>query len=237
MTFPTMLDLVGAVTGAILSLMVLSYLLGDNPAFRFAVHLFIGVSAGIAAAVAIRNVIIPQVLLPLFDLGDPIGWLWTALLFILSVLVLMKLSPRFGRVGNVPMAYILGVGAAVIASGAVLGTIFPQVEAASDLFNLRTLPSDTPLNSLMSLINRIILIIGTLSTLAYFHFSARSRPNTPSQRFGIVEYAAGFGQFFIAVTFGVLFAGVLTAALAAWIDRWNFIVQLLDSLAAVIIGS
>lgn len=237
MAFPAVLDLVGAVIGAVLTLMVLSYLLGDNPAFRFAIHLFIGVSAGIAGAVVVRNVIIPQVLLPLVDLSDPINWLWTVLLLLLSVLVLMKLSPRYGRVGNVPMAYIVGVGAAVVASGAVLGTIFPQVEAASDLLNFKTTLSDEPLSSLLALINNLIMVVGTLSTLAYFHFSARSQQNAEPKRPAVVEYAAGIGHIFIAVTFGVLFAGVFSAALAAWINRWNFILQLLDSFAAFVIGS
>ena len=237
MAFPSVLDLAGAVIGAVLSLMVLSYLLGDNPAFRFAIHLFIGVSTGIAGAVVVRNVIVPQVLLPLIDLSDPIGWLWTVLLFVLAVLVLFKLSPRFGKIGNVPMAYIVGVGAAVVASGAVLGTIFPQVETASDLFNLRTMPADTPLISLLALFNRIIMIVGTLSTLAYFHFTARSQPNSLPKRPALVESAAGIGNFFIAVTFGVLFAGVFSAALAAWIDRWTFITQLLESFASFVIGS
>ena len=44
------------------------------------------------------------------------------------------------------------------------------------------------------------------------------------------EYAARIGQVFIAVTLGVLFAGVFSAALAAWVERWNFIVDFLTSL-------
>ncbi len=237
MTFPTILDLVGAFIGVILSIMVLSYLVGDNPAFRFAIHLFIGVSAGIGAAVVLRNVVIPQVILPLLEVGDMAQWLWAVLVFLLSFLVLLKMSPRIAKLGNVPMAYVVGIAAAVVASGAVLGTIFPQVEAASDLFNLRTMPDDTPFNSLLALINRFIMITGTVSTLAYFHFSARSRQNTPPARPAFVDYAARIGQVFIAVTFGALFAGVFSAAFAAWIDRWNFIVQFLDALAAAVIGS
>ena len=31
--------------GAVLTLMIFSYLLGDNPVFRLALHIFIGVSA------------------------------------------------------------------------------------------------------------------------------------------------------------------------------------------------
>ena len=36
------LDIIGAVLGAVFTLMVLSYLLGDNPLYRLALHLFVG---------------------------------------------------------------------------------------------------------------------------------------------------------------------------------------------------
>jgi hypothetical protein len=133
------------------------------------------------------------------------------------------------------MAYIVGVGAAVVLSGAVLGTIFPHVSAASDLIDLRTLPADTPLASLTGLLNRFIAVVGTIATLAYFHFSARSVPNAPAVRPGWVEYAARVGQVFIAVTLGVLFAGVFSAALTAWVDRWNFIIDFLTTIASALL--
>ena len=86
--------------GAALTLMVFSYLLGDNPAFRFSIHLFVGVTAGLVGAVALRNVILPYILLPLLDLSDFTGWLWSLGLLLLSVLLLLKLAPRFGRLGS-----------------------------------------------------------------------------------------------------------------------------------------
>ena len=236
MIFPTTADLVGAIFGIILTLMVFSYLLGDNPAFRFTLHLFVGVSAGLAGAVAVRNVIIPQILLPLLSFGDITAWLWSFALFLFAVMLGFKLSPRLNRLGNIPLAYIVGIGAAVVASGAVLGTIFPQVLAASELFDLRSLPSATPFASLAGLINRFIAVAGTICALAYFHFSARSVPNAPAQRPAFIEYMARIGQVFIAATFGVLFAGVVTASLAAWVDRWNFIAGFLTTLASALFG-
>lgn len=235
MIFQTTADLVGAIVGIILTLLVLSYLLGDNPGFRFAVHLFIGVSAGLAGAVVLRTVIVPYILLPLIDFSDLSAWLQAVFLLILSGMLLLKLSPRLGKLGNIPMAYVAGVGAAVVLSGAVVGTIFPQVSAASDLIDLRTLPTDTPLASLGGLINRFIAVVGTVATLAYFHFSARTVPNAPAARPEWIEYAARIGQVFIAVALGAVFAGVFSAALAAWVDRWNFIVDFLTTIASALL--
>jgi hypothetical protein len=70
--------LVGAVA-FILTLMTLSYLVADNPAFRVAVHIFVGVAAGYVAAVAWWQVLWPDLLLPLAngplskgDIGIPL---------------------------------------------------------------------------------------------------------------------------------------------------------------------
>ena len=47
-----MADLIGATLAFVLTLLTLSYLIGDNPLFRFAIHLFVGVASGIAVVIA-----------------------------------------------------------------------------------------------------------------------------------------------------------------------------------------
>ena len=54
------LDLIWAMVGFVLSLMIFSYLVGDNPLFRFAASLFIGVTAGYAAVILLYQVIFPD---------------------------------------------------------------------------------------------------------------------------------------------------------------------------------
>ena len=50
-------DLIGAAVGLALTVMILSYVLGDNPLFRIAMYLFVGVAAGYAVVVAVQNVL------------------------------------------------------------------------------------------------------------------------------------------------------------------------------------
>ena len=50
----------------LLTLFIFSYLIGDNPLFRIAVYIFVGVSAGYVAAVACRQVLWPDLFFPLF---------------------------------------------------------------------------------------------------------------------------------------------------------------------------
>ena len=60
------LDLVAGILGFIFTLLIFSYLIGDNPLFRVAIYIFIGVSSGYIAAVALWQVIIPRLLYPLY---------------------------------------------------------------------------------------------------------------------------------------------------------------------------
>ena len=216
-------DFINLITGGIsflLTLMVLSYLIGDNPAFRVAVYIFIGVSAGYAAAVAWHQVLYPRLIVPLIS-----GSLLTIVPLVLGLLLLLKLSPRVARLGTPSMAFLVGVGAAVAVGGAVMGTLLPQTWASMNVLNL----SDAGQYWLEHLGEGIVMLVGTVTTLVYFHFGAKATATGP-QRGKLVSGLSWVGQGFIAITFGVLFAGVLVAAMTALIERLNFIIIFLSSL-------
>jgi hypothetical protein len=206
-----MLDIVGGLIGFLLTLMVLSYLIGDNAFFRVAVYLFVGVAAGYAAAVAWWQVLMPRLVTPLIYGPDRVLALCG---LILGILLLMKLSPRTSRLGNPAVAYLVGVAAAVGIGGAVIGTLIPQAQAS-----INTMDLSNAGNALLErFIYGLLMLIGTITTLVYFHFGARSTPAGP-QRNRVVTILAWIGQVFIAITLGVLFAGVFSASLAALIGR------------------
>lgn len=205
------------IIGFLLTLMVLSYLIGDNALFRFAIHLFVGVSAGYVAAVALFQVIWPYLLNPLAT--APLlerGLLIVPL--VLSALLLMKISPRIGWLGGPAVGYLVGAGAAVAIGGAVLGTIFPQVLSAAEPFDIVGL-TERGINPLQPLFNGVVMMVGTIGTLAYFHFGAHRKEDGSVKRSGMIELVAWFGKLFVALTLGVLFAGVYAAALSALIER------------------
>jgi hypothetical protein len=214
-------DLVTGFISFLLTLMVLSYLIGDNPAFRVAIYLFIGVSAGYAAAIAWNEVLKPRLFTPLIQGG------WTNLLllvpFILGLLMFTKLSPRMARLGGPSLALIVGVGAAVAVGGAVLGTLFPQTAAVVNQFDLPPIAEGWS-TWLGKLGEAALMLLGTVSTLVYFHFSSKSTPAGP-KRGKLIELIAWVGQVFVAITFGVLFAGAFAAAMTALIERMNFLIS------------
>lgn len=203
----------------LLTLMVLSYLIGDNALFRFAIHIFVGVSAGYVAVVAIYQVIWPYLVIPLSDENVSLPQKGLLLIpLVLSALLLMKVSPRLGWLGGPAVGYLVGAGAAVAISGAVLGTIFPQVAAAAEPFDVIGL-TQLGINPLQSLFNGAVMLVGTIATLAYFHFGAHRNEDGSVKRNGLIEAIAWVGKLFVALTLGVLFAGVYSAALSALIER------------------
>jgi hypothetical protein len=214
-------NVVDLVTGGIsflLTLVVLSYLIGDNPAFRVAIYIFIGVSAGYAAAVAWHQVLYPRLIVPMLS-GSFAERLLMVVPLVLGLLLLTKLSPRTARLGTPPMAFLVGVGAAVAIGGAVMGTLFPQTRASMNAFDL----TGAGQYWLERLSEGAVMLVGTVTTLVYFHYGAKATPSGP-QRPKLVSLLGWVGQVFIAVTFGVLFAGVFVAAMTALIERLNFLI-------------
>jgi hypothetical protein len=222
-------DFIGALVGFTLTLMVFSYVFGDNLLFRLALNIFIGVAAGYAAVVAWYNVIWPQLMLPLIS-GTQAERLFALFPLVLSGLLLLKLSTRLTHLGSAAIAYLVGVGVAAAIGGAVLGTLFPQVSASINLFDMGAASTVEGASSLERLARGSVILVGTLTSLIYFHYGARPRPGEPSKRPEWLESLGWVGQVFIAITFGALFAGVYSAALTALIERLHFLGDVIISL-------
>ncbi len=211
------LDLVTGILSFLFTLLVFSYLIGDNPLFRIAVYIFVGVSSGYIAAVAWWQVIYPRLIYPLvFGSMLEKGFMLVPLLG--AVLIFMKISPRLAGMGRIAMAFMVGVGAAVTIAGAVSGTLIPQVMGAINVFDL-TSASLRNVNLIETLFNGAFILAGTVFTLTYFHFGARPKADGSMHRMGLIELSAWVGRIFIGITLGAVFAGVYAAALTAFIER------------------
>lgn len=213
------IDLITGAIGFILTVMVFSYLIGDNPLFRIAVYLFIGVASGYAAAVIVNNVLFAK--FQSLPLNDPTQLAIGLIPFLFAVTLLAKLSPRLSWLGTFAMAVLVGVGAATALGGALAGTLIPQAEAAMEALTPR---------SFLDLVEGGVMLAGTVATLAYFQFGAKRVSDGTVKRNVLLEALAWLGRIFIAVTLGVLFAGVFMAALTAMIERLSSLIHFVSSL-------
>lgn len=219
-------DFIWTLVAFLLTIFVLSYIMGDNELFRLAIMLFVGVSAGYAAVTIIYQILLPRLIVPL--IASPLAEKTLLIIpAVLGILLLFKLSTKLSVLGTPSMAFLTGVGAAVAIGGAVTGTIFGQINGAIAPFDLAGLSASSAGTQLLG---GIILLGGTVASLGYFHFGARKTEGQAATRQSIfMQTLSKTGQIFIAITLGALFAGVLAASLTALIERLDFLLDVIKS--------
>lgn len=235
-------DLISTSLASVLTVMVLSYLVGDNPLFRIAMHLLVGTAAGYAGAIAVHNVLRPGLVDPLIEAGlegllSPAGLPTLILPWILVITLLLKASPTTSRLGTPAMAVLVGVGAAVVVGGAISGTLIPQTLATMQSLNPGVVGTASAGVRLERLLDLVIILIGTLTTLLYFRFSSREgEGDTPLANVagitipGPLSLLRAVGSGFIAITFAVMYAGAVAATLIILSERVQFLRDTLSEL-------
>jgi len=223
MNLPTdWINFVMTFVSAILTLIIFSYIFGDHFLYRITIALFIGVTAGFGCLSVIQSILYPKLIQPV--LQDPTqGVIKIIVPLSLSLLLLFKLSQRWSFIGNPSLALMAGVGAATVVGGAIKGTLFPQVLASINQFDLQAM-KPSGVNPLVGIVEGGIILIGTITTLAHFHFGARSSSEGKARRGIWIEMFSWIGQLFIAVALGWIFSGVLRAGYVALLDRVRFII-------------
>ncbi len=117
-------DLVGAWLGIFLTMCVLSFLYGDNPFYKLAEHLFVGVSIGYVVVVQIKNNFYVKLERGL-DVWDVVPALLVALMFV-------KLgSRRLAWLGRFPLAFVVALYAGQSITGLVGSDLGDQIKVAS----------------------------------------------------------------------------------------------------------
>jgi hypothetical protein len=232
MISPALIDLITGGLSFLFTLLIFSYVIGDNPLFRGAAYVFVGVSSGYIAVIAVWQVIVPRLIYPLLsaaatgEIINPVTMLPLGLILFGG---LMLLLPRRAALGRIPLAFLVGVGVAVTLTGALGGTLIPQVMGTINAFDM-TAATARGITFVEAIANGVIILIGTVLTLAYFHFGARPKPDGSMHRSGLIEALAWGGRIFIGIVLGTVFAGVYAAALTALIERISSLINFILSL-------
>lgn len=205
--------LITGLTATLLTLLVFSRLLGDNPAFRFAQYLFVGVSLGYAFVVVYHQVLRPNVTALLADSADPARLGLRLVPFLLGLLLLARVTGRQSAswLANIPLALLFGVGAALALGGALVGTLWPQIRDT-----MQPAGSDP-----LALAGAALLVLGVVLTLCYFYFTVPRA--TPAGR--LIGAGAAAGRWLLMVAFGFFLAGSVITYLTALNGRLEFLVD------------
>lgn len=215
----TQTQLVIDLVAVLLTLMVLSRIIGDNPLFRVSQYLFVGVSLGYAFVIVWHQVLWPQ--LQYITAGN--SPIFNAVPLLLGLLLLPRIIGKqsLSWLANIPLGFIFSVGAAVALVGALGGTLLPQVVATIQI------SLDSPP---LEIIGSFLLVVGVIAVLSYFYFTV------PGQK-GLARFStfgASVGRWWLMATFGFFLAGSLLTYLAALNDRLVFLVGWVVRLLMVI---
>lgn len=203
--------------GAVLTLLVLSYLIADTLLFRLAQALFVGVAIGYGMTLVIHRVLLQGVIEPLLT-GGPEALVLLAPL-VLGFLLLFKSrsgGELWSVLGNVPLGYLFGVGAALALGGALVGTLAPQFAATTAL----SFKSGNPLD----LVNNVLILFGTLGTLLAFRFTT-GFPGPLRVWSAVGHFWGGLGRLFLMAALGALLAGALTARVSILVSQVYFLLH------------
>lgn len=217
------METIGPFIAAGLTLMVFSYIFGDNVLFKLASHIFVGVAVGYAILVVWH-----QVFYPALTSGNLISVLPA---LILCVLLIFKIRPTQGGVtnalGSLALAFVLGVGAALAIGGALFGTLLPQTSAVANIsLNPTHYPDTENEVGLVIWLNNIIIVLGTIGTFFYFTFAVRSEGVLGGLRESFVRFWAGMGRLMLIFTLGALFANTVSSRVALLVSRLQFLMGL-----------
>ncbi|NLS77735.1 MAG: hypothetical protein GXY76_10790 [Chloroflexi bacterium] len=211
-------DAIGLWVAAILTLIVYSYLFADSGLFRLAQYLFVGVAAGYAVIQAWHGALLPRIQAFIAAPQEH----WTLIIWlVLGLLLFVRKVPALRWFSKIPVAYLIGVGAALALGGALVGAILPQVSA---LF-VSLSPRDYGGGQLgiERAISQGLLAVGTLGTLLYFYFTSGGRVSWSRFWNGFARGWGRLGKWVILITLGALFGGTVMSRISLLLGRLQFL--------------
>jgi hypothetical protein len=195
-------ETIGIWFGAFLTLCIFSFLYKDNPFYKLAEHLFVGISAGYWATLEYHNVFRP-------NLWDPLtreGRLLLIVPLIFGLLLFSRFTKKYSWLSRWPMALIIGIYAGITIVGYGSGDLILQIQA-----NLLPLWTDNWLTS----VNNILLTVGVITGLIYFFFSKEHK--------GALGAGAKVGIWFLMISFGASFGYTVMSRMSLLIGRVYFL--------------
>jgi hypothetical protein len=225
---------------ALLTLCVFSFLWRDNPFYKLAEAIVVGVTAAYWMVVAFWEVIVPNLigkLLPslvqswampgLSAQREEAWWIYLVPLT-LGVMLLWRLSPKGAWIGRWPLAFVIGSTAGLRLVGFIQADFLSQIRASIiplAVFAPQTAADGSPLFDpaghpivgfeFWDSLRNIVIVLGVLSCLVYFFFSFEHK--------GWVGRTARVGIWILMITFGAAFGYTVMGRIALLAIRLEFL--------------
>jgi hypothetical protein len=182
---------------ALLTLAIYTILFGDNPIYKFAEHLLLGLTIGYSLVVTVKSILIPQAVTPIAA-----GNLVAIIPVVLGSVMFLRVHPKLAGWSQIPLALLIGAGA---------GASIPAMMQA------RVLKQASATISGSGTVDGVMILFGVLVTLMYFVFT---KPHS-----GGWGKAAVAGRYFMMIFFGATFAYTVMSRMALLIGRLEFLLS------------
>lgn len=181
---------------AILTIAIYSFLYKDNPVYKAAEHLLVGLTVGFSVVIVYYNGVLPNLLTPLFQKGDLI----LIIPGFLGCLMFSRFLPKFDWISRITIAFVLGTSVGIGLPLSIQASLLQQLQGTM-----------LPLTN----INNILLVTGVFCVMIYFFFSTEHK--------GIVNTVSKIGIIFIMVGFGASFGYTVMGRISLLIGRLEFL--------------
>ncbi len=185
---------------AFLTVATFSFLYKDNPLYKIAEHLVVGVGAGYFTVLLFWTSLKPTLFDRLWE-----GQWWYVFPGILGFLMWLRFSRKLSWISRYSIAFYIGTSGVGIPLF-MYNNVNRQLTATLDL--------TLGLGSLVEVWN-IIIVIGVLTALIYFFFSKEHK--------GLFGGAAKLGIFILMIGFGASFGYTVMARVSLFVNRVIFL--------------
>lgn len=199
--------------GALGTLALYSVLYRENPVYRLAEHVFLGLATGLGLYMTWKTILFPMWWKELAQ-GR---WAWTFAL-VAGAMYYTIYSKRFSWMSRLVMMTMMGL-AAGLTFREFFGQYMPQIGASfKPLVVLKTTPTGaTDLGaSVFASFTNILFLVALISVSVYFLFSFE-------QKHPGVRATASLGRWLMMIAFGAMFGSTVMARLSLFIGRLVFL--------------
>ena len=214
-------DGIGIFLAAGLTLVMYSFLYRDNPLFKIAENLYVGVALGYGAILTWKLSLKPEIVSPL--ILDPPHWhaFWIELArrivpILLGLLLLTRLSRKYAWLSRYSYTLMVGWGAGIGIPIAVHTYILQQLRAAVRPLNAAAPPGTSPWMASALALGALVVLVGTVTVLFYFFFSVEHK--------GVGGAVSKVGIWFLMVSFGASFGYTVMGRVSLLIGRVQFLI-------------
>jgi len=199
------MDTLGLVVSAVVTLAIFSFLYRDNPIYRVAEHLLVGVSAGYYLVQYCVSALYRKLWVPVVDDGD----LSLIMGGVLGSLMLFRFSRRLDWISRFALAFYVGAGAGYTIPNILNAQVLEQIQG--------TFLSPVGSVTAFATVKEVLVLVGVVAILVYFYFSKEHE--------GWLGRVSRLGILFLMVGFGASFGYTVMARVTLLVGRLTFLLK------------